>query len=94
MTAVGRLPLTDKALHCVAYFTLSFLATFVYRQTRTAIIFVFGFALMGATLELLQGLVPGRTPEVADECANIVGLLFGMILGLLGSYRARPGGAA
>jgi hypothetical protein len=87
MTAIGKLPLTDKMLHCTAYLALSFLASLAYPQTRTSIVIVIALALMGAILELFQALVPGRTRDVTDECANILGLVSGMIIGLLGGYK-------
>ncbi len=50
-------------------------------------------ALVGAGLELLQGLT-GRHPSFADAGMNLLGLLIGGLLGLLARRILRAGGAA
>lgn len=92
MTAVGKLPLTDKALHFLAYLTLATLAVLARPGLRVALALAVGLALLGAVLELAQNLVPGRTPELLDEAANVLGVLCGIFLGRLAI--ARPTAAA
>lgn len=38
--------------------------------------------IFGAAIELAQYFVPGRTPELADAIANLIGALLGLALAL------------
>jgi hypothetical protein len=91
MTTIGKLPVTDKALHFTAYLTLASLAALARPGLRSALTLAIGLALLGATLEVAQSMVPGRTPELADEGANALGCLCGLFLGRLA---AKPAPAA
>ena len=90
MTAVGKLPLTDKALHFTAYLALATVAALARPGLRNAMAFAIGLALLGAVLELAQSFVPGRTPELADEGANVLGCVCGIILGRLAAAKPAP----
>jgi|ERR1051326_555706 hypothetical protein len=90
MTAVAALPFTDKAIHFTAYLTLAALAALARPGLRAAASFIVGLALLGAALELAQNLVPGRTPELADEFANVLGSISGIIVGRLAAAKPAP----
>lgn len=90
MTAVGRLPVTDKVLHFTAYFTLAAMAALGRPAVRTVLLLATGLALLGALLEVAQNLVPGRSPDIADEGANILGCVFGVFVGRLIAVKAAP----
>jgi len=79
--AISMLPVSDKMLHFGAYLLLSTLAALGQRGWRTAILFALSLAVLGGALELAQHLVPGRTPELADEAANVFGVLCGLVIG-------------
>ena len=81
LNAIDKLPLTDKEIHCGAYCVLSFLAVLGHRNLRTAILFALGLAVIGAGVELVQNFVPGRSPELLDEVANVTGILLGSLIG-------------
>ena len=83
MSAVAKLPVSDKVLHFTAYLALATLAAWAQRGWRTSIWFAASLALLGAGLELAQHFVPGRTPEVADELANVLGVVCGLVAGRL-----------
>ncbi|MEM6539132.1 MAG: hypothetical protein AAF668_15555 [Pseudomonadota bacterium] len=51
---------------------------------RRIVIIAVAAALFGGTLELLQGLV-GRSPEVLDVVANLVGVVAGCAVGCIAS---------
>lgn len=90
MTVVGKLPLTDKALHFTAYLALATIAALARPGFRAALWYAIGLALLGAVLELAQGLVPGRTPELGDEGANVLGCACGIVLGRLAAAKPAP----
>ena len=76
------LHVSDKIGHGLAYAALAFTATalmtpLVKLALGTAVL-AFGIAV-----EIAQGAVPGRTQELADVGANIVGMLLGIVCALL-----------
>ncbi len=79
LQAVAAAHISDKILHSGAYCLLALVPVFAFRR-NIALISVLGLAVMGGALELLQQLVPGRSCDIADEAANVAGLLAGMIL--------------
>jgi len=78
---------SDKSLHFLAYLTLVFLLWFVvsgirrvdWRRSRPWLVLL-TLAVYGIIDEILQGLVPGRSPDVMDFVADMTGVLTGMIL--------------
>ena len=78
---------SDKSLHFLAYLVLVFLLWFTIRPDRTVnwrraaiwwvLLVIAGY---GAVDELLQGLVVGRSCDVMDFFANLIGVLAGLIL--------------
>jgi VanZ family protein len=81
---VQHLPLRDKALHFVEYAVLGWLCASASSRTwpsdsawRTAAFAVFVSVLWGVSDEIHQALVPGRSPELGDVVADIVGSIAG-----------------
>lgn len=65
----------DKAEHVIAYAALAVLggATAERGILRT----ILGLAAFGITLEFLQALSPGRSPDALDALADIIGACLG-----------------
>ena len=72
--------LSDKAYHVIAFASLIFPGTLLY--LRSLIWLIPAALVFGAAIELVQPLV-GRSAEVADFVADIVGVACGLILGLI-----------
>jgi len=78
---------SDKSLHFLAYLTLVFLLWFAvsgirrvsWRISRPWLVLL-TLVIYGIIDEILQGLVPGRSPDVMDFVADMTGALTGMIL--------------
>lgn len=64
---------SDKIGHFSAYFVLMFWFSQLYKTSKTRLLYILFFILMGATLEVLQGLSSARTFEYADMLANTLG---------------------
>jgi VanZ family protein len=73
---LGALPTGGGGYHVVAYFVLALGFSFSSAEPRIGRI-IAAVAAYGALLELLQFLVPGRTPEMIDLVANSVGAILG-----------------
>src|SRR5262245_45678444 len=65
----------DKAEHVIAYAVLALFGCALFERRRTTMIL--GLAAYGAVLELLQSLAPGRSPEIADGVADLIGACLG-----------------
>jgi VanZ family protein len=72
----------DKALHFMAYFGLSGIATVALKADRRSVSAVLGLVLFGAALEVLQGFA-GRDPSWYDQLANTLGAMSGGGMGWL-----------
>jgi len=78
---------SDKSLHFLAYLTLGFLLWFAVSGTRTVNwrrsrpwLVLLTLVVYGIIDEILQGLVPGRSPDVMDFVADMTGVITGMVL--------------
>jgi hypothetical protein len=80
MLAVGRLRLSDKALHFGAYLVLSLLPVAGFRNRRTGMAAGLSMFLLGVVLEACQQFSFGRAVEFADIVANGVGVSCGVLL--------------
>jgi len=87
MRTVANTHIQDKILHFVAYVFLAIFPVLGMRRKLNAVVGAGSMMLLGLLLELTQHFVPGRTPEVADEVANMLGVLCGMALAF--PFRAR-----
>jgi VanZ family protein len=92
---VQHFPLRDKGVHFVEYTILGWLCAGASSRTwpaapawRTASFAVFITFLWGLSDEMHQAMVPGRSPELADALADLVGALAGGMGRLLFSYRS------
>lgn len=77
--AQGALHIWDKALHFTAYFGLAGLACVAVGGGKRALWTALGLVVLGAILEVLQGMV-GRDMSLYDEFANGLGVLVGTLL--------------
>jgi VanZ family protein len=73
--ALPPVTIGDKAEHAIAYVALAVLggATSERGILRT----ILGLAAFGITLEFLQALSPGRSPDALDALADIMGACLG-----------------
>ena len=72
--------LSDKAYHAIAFAALIFPGALLY--FRSLIWLIPAALVFGAAIELIQPLV-GRSAEVADFVADVVGTACGLALGLI-----------
>lgn len=101
---IDRFPFRDKGLHLVEYLVLGFLVTHASLRTwpdrpraRIAAVALLVTCAWGVLDEIHQAFVPGRSTDLADVVADLMGALIGSTtrLGLsalrraLGSSRAR-----
>lgn len=75
----------DKLGHFVLFFgwTLFFgLLVLSFKETNTNLFFIFGTgSFFGISIEIMQGILPfGRTPDMGDAIADIMGTLCATIL--------------
>ncbi|MFH1718042.1 MAG: VanZ family protein [Planctomycetota bacterium] len=85
--SVQRAGVSDKSLHFLAYLTLVFLLWFAvsgiqridWRRSGPWLVLLTLIAY-GIIDEILQSLVPGRSPDVMDFVADLTGVLTGLIL--------------
>ena len=71
--------LSDKVYHAIAFCALVFPGALLYR--RSLIWLIPAALLFGAAIELVQPLV-GRSAEMADFVADVIGVGCGLVLGL------------
>ena len=76
----------DKILHFSGYLLLAILPVLGLRRKINALMGAGSMVLLGLLLEIGQNFVPGRTPELADEVANSLGVACGVVL----AYPFRP----
>jgi VanZ family protein len=65
----------DKVEHIIAYFVLMLWFAQIYHTPRQRIQCMIGFLLLGAVLEILQGLSGIRQADWVDMVANSVGVV-------------------
>jgi len=90
---VPALGLWDKLEHTLAYGTVAAIGAVGWagRARDWARVAVF-LATLGAVLEVLQTMVPGRLGDVGDAAANVIGTFAGMsMVALLGWIAGRAG---
>jgi VanZ family protein len=69
----------DKLGHVAAYATLMFWFAQLDARHRMRLAYAIGFVMLGVALEFAQRLTDYRTFEVADMCADAVGVLFAWV---------------
>lgn len=70
---------SDKLYHAFAYAALMWWFALGYRRRQWLIIAI-GFAVLGLVIEGLQSLTPERTASLADELADVCGILLGFFV--------------
>ncbi len=73
-----NIPNSDKWLHLISYFTLSYWFFHTYDNHKTPV--TAGFLFLGVTLEWLQSLTPHRYFEWLDMLMNVAGVLLGLLV--------------
>jgi VanZ family protein len=73
--ALPPVSIGDKAEHLIAYAALGMLGT--ASAGRGVLRTILGLAFFGIAIELLQGFSPGRSPDVLDAVADVVGACLG-----------------
>ncbi len=83
---VRHVPFRDKGVHFVEYGILGWLCAAASARTwlsvpawRTASFAVFISVLWGLSDEIHQAMVPGRSPELADLGADLLGAIAGAV---------------
>ncbi len=72
--------LWDKLQHALAYLALAFTGAIAFPDRRRHGWLCLGLLVLGASLEGLQSLIPGRFGSVEDMLANAVGVGLGLAL--------------
>ena len=74
----------DKANHTVTFALLAFVGVFaLHGVVRAHALLAVGLLLLGAAIELLQTLVPGRSGDGLDLLADGVGIALGLFIGAM-----------
>ena len=82
--------LPGQAEHFVAYAATGLFFALGYTSPRVRVIGWIGLAVASGVFELLQNLVPGRTPSALDALASTMGLTAGLGSGALISATWAP----
>ncbi len=69
--------MSGKLNHIAAYAALALAGGIAYRRPRPLFMMAAGLLLLGAGLELVQALLPGRFASGYDVLANMVGIALG-----------------
>ena len=81
MRALDKLDINDKVQHLLAYAVLAFLPALHERLRKLAVLLLIAAAL-GVLLEYGQLYSPGRTFDVHDMLADVLGIALGTAIGL------------
>jgi VanZ family protein len=73
--------LPGEAEHFMAYCLTAFAFTPGFRPLAYRFVLAAGLTLLAGSMEVLQHLVPGRHPALADAIASSLGALTGLALG-------------
>ena len=69
----------DKLNHALAYAVLAVSGGFGFKGLRSLLMVGIGLVVLGAGLELVQSVTPGRDGSIADAVANLVGVALGSL---------------
>ena len=75
-----QIPFTDKVVHLLTYFILTFIALLSSNQKHSLLTILAIQILIGVCVEVAQSFIPGSTPEFLDVLANSLGVLFGALV--------------
>src|SRR5262245_53287029 len=82
------LAVSDKVEHMIAYASLGLAGGLAFPTRRGALLLLVLLPLMGIALEIAQLMVPGRSSEVADAFADLVGVAATLLPVLLFRFSA------
>ncbi len=77
------IPLGDKSVHFLAYALFALVPAVAAARTFAVLISTGLMATLGLVLEFGQKWVPGRSFDLADFAANVLGLIAGLSTGFL-----------
>jgi VanZ family protein len=83
------MPLGDKAEHLLAYTALAYVGVLAARGARAGIATCVLLVALGAALEVLQALVPGRFADLRDVAADAAGVALGVALARISGQLVR-----
>lgn len=66
--------------HLAAYFVLGITGLIAYPTARHRLIVIAAIILYGISLEIVQGVLPGRVPGIVDAIANSIGAGFAYLV--------------
>ena len=75
--AIPSLGLPDILAHMAAYAALALAGGIAFRRARSLFMLAAGLLFLGASLELVQALIPGRDASGYEFLANMVGIALG-----------------
>lgn len=73
-------PFSDKVLHFLAYLAVTLPGALAASSPKRMALVGLGMVMLGALIEVLQGYIPGRYPELLDGLANLAGVLTGGVI--------------
>jgi VanZ family protein len=76
---VPSVGLSDKLEHVLAYAFLGLTGGLAFPTSRAAVVLLMLLPLLGIALEIGQLVVPGRSSEVADAFANLMGAALALL---------------
>jgi len=79
--------MSDKINHTLAYGCVMLAGGLGFWLRRERVRLVGGLFLLGAAMELLQGLLPSRHMSLLDLAANVLGIAAGLLLSALLTHR-------
>lgn len=87
---IPRVDVSDKVEHFAAYAILAILGAFGFLGRRSWLCLLLFLPTFGAVMELLQAFSPGRSPDIADAAANMVGVMVGLMVAAVAQRFVRP----
>lgn len=71
---------SDKIVHFLAYFGMSFLSSIAFKRLYKKLLFALMLLIVGVLIELGQNFIPSRSASMADIAANSLGIFCGILL--------------
>ena len=84
--AIPKLGLPDILKHMAAYAALALAGGIAFRDARSLFMLAAGLLFLGASLELVQGLIPGRDASGYEFLANLAGIALGSAAAISTSF--------
>ena len=82
----GKLPINDKLVHCLLFAVLGLSGLAVWPSSWLSRVLI-GLAIYGLLVEIIQYQVPGRSFELMDWVADLLGLLLALLIWRLWIWR-------